>query len=394
MLPTSLFKLSTALCTSILIMAGLNPLKAESKPISSAVVAQANTTTKPKVGHLELVANLKITPGNITVSRTGRIFASVHGMRRDSAQLIEIFPGENNWKPFPNAQWNAPPGSSKDVLNTAHGVAIDNQDRLWVIDHGNWMPNGQPVAQPKLLAFDINTGEVVFRLDFDALAAPEGQILQDLAVDEQRGFVYVADCGNTPGILVVDINNRKTWRWEGHPSLQSEDIDLVVEGKKLSFRRPDGSLNPARIAVNPITLSADGEMIFYGAMTGTKWYSVPAKLLREQASTETIAQGVKVVGKKPVSDGVSTDAQGNHYITNLPDNAIDVLNSEGKLTRLVQDDRFLWADNVRFGLDSWLYININQLHRAPIFTGQEKDAGQPPYQIFRVWTGTQGQPGR
>ncbi|MGA0850176.1 MAG: L-dopachrome tautomerase-related protein [Chthoniobacterales bacterium] len=349
---------------------------------------------KPRVGQLELVADLDITPGNVTVSRTGRIFASVHGMRRGTAQLIEIFPGENQWKPFPDESWNAAPGSGDNVLNTAHGVAIDNEDRLWVIDHGNWMPDGQPVAQPKLVAYDINTGREVFRMDFDETAAPEGQILQDLAVDGERGFVYVADCGNRAGILVVDTKQRRAWRWEGHPSLQAEDIDMVVEGNKLSFRRPDGSLNPARIGVNPITLSADGETVFYGPMTGTKWYSVPAKLLREQASSEQLAEAVKVVGDKPISDGISTDAEGNHFITNLPEDAIDMLGKDGKLTRLVQDKRFLWADNVRFGPESWLYININQLHRASIFTGKPEDGGTPPYQIFRVWTGTRGQPGR
>jgi sugar lactone lactonase YvrE len=361
---------------------------------SVAISQPAAAVAAPKIGQLELVADLDITPGNITVSRAGRIFASVHGMRRGKAQLIEIMPGTNQWKPFPNQAWNASPGSGPNVLNTAHGVAIDDQDRLWVIDHGNWMPNNQPTAQPKLVAFDINTGNLVFRMDFDKAAAPDNQILQDLAVDAERGFVYVADSGNQAGILVVDINQRQTWRWEGHPSLQAEDIDMVVEGNKLAFRRPDGSLNPARIAVNPITLSADGETVFYGAMSGTKWYSLPADLLRERASAEQLAQAVTVVGRKPVSDGVSTDVEGNHFITNLPENAIDQLTPEGKLTRLVQDNRFLWADNVRFGADSWLYININQLHRASIFTGKPADGGVPPYQIFRVWTGTKGQPGR
>lgn len=388
----STLALTAAACTS----ATTNPVPpADTSQTQATQIADTReSATTPKVGQLELVANLDITPGNITVSRTGRIFASVHGMRRGTAQLIEIFPGENKWKPFPNAAWNAAPGSGKDVLNTAHGVAIDNQDRLWVIDHGNWMPNNQPAAQPKLVAFDINTGKLAFRLDLDSSAAPNGQILQDLAVDTERGFVYIADSGDRAGILVVDTKNRRTWRWEGHPSLQAENIDMVVEGKKLSFRRPDGSQNPARIAVNPITLSADRETVFYGAMTGTKWYSVPASLLREQASSQQLAQAVKLVGNKSISDGVSTDAEGNHFITNLPEDAIDVLSKDGKLTRLVQDKRFLFADNVRFGADSWLYININQLHRASIFTGKPTDAGTPPYQIFRVWTGTKGQPGR
>ena len=54
-----------------------------------------STSQTPKVGQLEVVSELNITPGNVTASRDGRIFASVHGMRRGSAQLIEIQPGQN-----------------------------------------------------------------------------------------------------------------------------------------------------------------------------------------------------------------------------------------------------------------------------------------------------------
>jgi sugar lactone lactonase YvrE len=304
-------------------------------------ITQQQAAATSQVGQLELVANLDITPGNVTVSRTGRMFASVHGLRRGSAQLIEIKPGTNQWKAFPDASWNAAPGSGANVLNTAHGVANDDQDRLWVIDHGNWMPNNQPPAPPKLVAFDINTGELVFRMDFDATTAPANQLLQDLAVDSDRGFVYIADSGNPAGILVVDIQQKQAWRWENHASLQAEDLDMVVEGNRMAFHQPDGSLTPARIAVNPITLSADGETLFYGAMTGTQWYSVPAALLRQQAPAQQLAQAVQVVGQKPVSDGVSTDAEGNHFITNLSENAIDQLSPNGQLTRLVQDDRAL-----------------------------------------------------
>ncbi|MGL4881219.1 MAG: L-dopachrome tautomerase-related protein [Waterburya sp.] len=345
----------------------------------------------PQVGQLEVVSELNITPGNVTASRDGRIFASVHGMRRGSAQLIEIQPGSNNWQPFPNAEWNGKPGSSNNVLNSAHGVAIDSQDRLWVIDHGNWMPNGAEPTRPKLVAFDINTREMVYRYDFPESAT--GTIMQDLAVDGERGFVYIADCGSNPAIVVVDTNNNTSRRFENHPSLQAENIDAIVEGQQLLFPNSEGKMQPARVPVNPITLSADGETLYFGAMNGETWYSASAGLLREGESDRTIGAAIKEVGQKPVSDGVSTDAQGNHFITNLKDNAIDKLSADGKLTRLVQDDRLLWADNVRFGNDSWLYIAVNQLHRNPIFTGKP-DAGKPPYYIMRVWTGTQGQPGR
>jgi sugar lactone lactonase YvrE len=351
----------------------------------------ASNTQTPQVGQLETVAELDITPGNVTASRDGRIFASVHRMRRGSAQLIEIKPGSNNWQPFPNAEWNAKPGSGKNVLNSAHGVAIDSQDRLWVIDHGNWMPDGAEPTRPKLVAFDINTREMVYRYDFPESAT--GTIMQDLAVDGERGFVYIADCGSNPAIVVVDTNNNTSRRFEDHPSLQAENINAIVEGQQLLFPNSEGKMQPARVPVNPITLSADGETVYFGAMNGTSLYSVSAQVLRNGESDRLIGQSVQKVGEKPVSDGISTDAEGNHFITNLKDNAIDKLSADGKLTRLVQDDRLLWADNVRFGSDSWLYIAVNQLHRNPIFTGKP-DAGKPPYYIMRVWTGTQGQPGR
>jgi sugar lactone lactonase YvrE len=166
-----------------------------------------------------------------------------------------------------------------------------------------------------------------------------------------------------------------------------------VEGQTLKFPGADGQMQRARVPINPITLSADGETLYYGAMNGKTLYSVPARLFREGASHVQIAQAIQVVGKKPVSDGISTDAEGNHFITNLRDNAIDRMSPNGKLTRLVRDDRFLFPDNVRFGPDSWLYVAVNQLHRSSIFTGNA-DEGKPPYLIARVWTGTKGQPGR
>lgn len=355
----------------------------------TAAELSAAPAPAPKVGQVEIVAALDITPGNVTVSKDGRIFASVHGMRRGPVQLIEVT-GRDSYTPFPDDAWNAKPGSGKDVLNTPHGVVIDGRDRLWVIDHGNWMETPQ---RPKLLAFDIHSRELAYRHDFDKTAAPQGQILQDLAVDDARGFVYVADCGPDPAIVVVDTGKGTARRFSGHPSLQSEDIELVVEGKPLLFPGAGGVMGPARVGINPITLSSDGETVYFGSMNGTSWYSVPARLFRDGASDEEIGSAIARVGPKPLSDGAATDAEGNHFITNLPDNGIDVLGKDGTLQPLVRDPRFLWTDNAHFGPDSWLYVAVNQLHRNPIFTNAE-DRGEPPYLIARVWTGTRGQPGR
>lgn len=49
-----------------------------------------------------------------------------------------------------------------------------------------------------------NTREVDYRHVFNASSHPKGQFLHDLAVDAERGFVYVADCAPDPAIVVVD----------------------------------------------------------------------------------------------------------------------------------------------------------------------------------------------
>ena len=359
-----------------------------------------STTNQPQRGTLEVVAELPLRPWNHAVTRDGRIFATVVRSTREQPALIEIT-GRNQYKPFPNAAWNATFGSSPDVLNCPHGVRLDDQNRLWVIDRGAWaiLPdNGRsplPDQQPKLLAFDINTGNLVYRLDLsEAVAQKSKTLVQDLAIDDRNGFVYIADPGIAvpPAIIVVDLQRKTARRFEAHPSLKAEDVDLVVEGKVIG-RTVNGKFTPNRIGINPISLSADRETLFYGAMTGTSLWSVPTQLLREGANDQTIAAAIKQVGSKPVSDGMSTDTEGNHFITNVGDNAIDVLTSAGKLSRLVQDERLIWADSVGFGEPTWLYISVNQLNRS-LLLNPSRDEGKPPYLILRVWTGTQGQPGR
>jgi len=341
-------------------------------------------------GALEEVAALPINPGNLAVTAEGRVFATVHQFRPADARLIEIT-GPGGYRPWPDEAWNGPFGSAADVLNSPLGIAIDRKDRLWVIDNGL----GDPPQTPKLLAFSLTDGGLAFRYDFPPETGPVGSFLNDLAVDDERGFVYLADVGGAhePALVVVDLKGGSSRRFSASPALQAEDLDLVVEGRVIGTPAEDGAFKPARIAVNPITLSADGETLFFGAMNGKTWYRVPARLLRDGAGDQAIAAAIEVAGRKPLSDGASTDTEGNHYFTDLGENAITVLRPDGTLEILVQDERLLWPDALSFGEPGWLYIAVNQLHRAPPLNGGVEGA-EPPFRIMRVYTGTQGIAGR
>lgn len=55
----------------------------------------------PEKGAIEVVMELPINPGNIAVTKEGRIFATIHHFRPVEAQLIEVT-GFNTYKPWPD----------------------------------------------------------------------------------------------------------------------------------------------------------------------------------------------------------------------------------------------------------------------------------------------------
>jgi sugar lactone lactonase YvrE len=357
-------------------------------PLIQPLVAAGGEQLLP--GALEPVADLPINPGNLAATADGRVFATVHQFRRGPVQLIEIT-GPDSYRPWPDAAWNGPFGSGPDVLNSVLGIAIDRLGRLWVIDNGL----GDPPQRPKLVAFSLADGQPVYRYDFPPETGPVGSFLNDLAVDPERGFVYLADVGgqHEPALVTVDLNNDGSRRFAASPALQAEDVDLVVEGRVIGRRGEDGQVKPVRGPLNPITLSADGETIYFGAMNGKTWYRVPARLLRDGADDASIAAAIEKAGPKPVSDGAATDVDGNHYFTDLGNNAVTVLHPDGRLETLVQDDRLVWPDSLSFGEPGWLYIAVNQLNRTPMLNGGVEGA-ELPFRILRVYTGTEGIAGR
>ncbi|MEO1098600.1 MAG: L-dopachrome tautomerase-related protein [Bacteroidota bacterium] len=320
---------------------------------------------------LEVVANLTIRPGNVAVSSDNRVFTTVHpfGNPASAMELIEIT-GETTYEAFPNENYqNISEEASDDRLDTPLGIRINNK-KLWIIDIG------LKLGKTRLFTFDIESREEVFRFDFPEEVAPKGSFLQDLAVDDKNGWVYLADIAN-PGIIVLNTENGEARRFYDD-SMNPENVDMIIDEKVVYF---GGA--PARVAVNPITLSEDRNTLYYGAMSGTTWYQLPAELFRNGASDDTIREAIRVKGPKPVSDGAATDNIGNTYFTNIQHHGIDVLTDAGDLSPIVRDTRIDWPDNVSVSDSGYLYFTVNQLHKSPEFTGGE-DEGKGPFYIYRM----------
>ena len=319
---------------------------------------------------LQIAATLPFRPGNVAVSND-RIFSTVHPLGNDgvNVQLIEIT-GKNSYIPFPDASYQSIKGAPKGKqIDSPLGIRIDAKNRLWIVDMG------QNRGTTRVYAFDINTGKEVYQHEFSQEIAPKGSFIQDLAIDDINGFVFLADIAN-PGILVLDTNTNTANRIT-HASMQPENIDTYINGELLLF---GGA--PARVGINPITLSADKEILFYGAMSGTTWYAIPSSVLKEGKSKDEFDKALKIVGPKPVSDGVITDKNGVHYMTNSQNYGIDKLTTTGDLLPVIRDKRLDWPDNVAVN-EGYLYIAVNQLHKTTAFTG-EADAGTKPYYIYKL----------
>lgn len=348
---------------------------------SAAVVSLAHAETSciqtriPVAGEVEVVAQLPIRPGNVAATAEGRVFATVHPLDKPTGvQLIEVT-GEHDYHAWPSKEYqNDGKSFTDDRIDSPLGIYRDSHSRIWIVDMG------LNIGKTRIWGFDIPTGKLVKRIDLPSEIAPKGSFVQDLVVDDQNGWIYLADIAN-PGLIAVNLATGEARRFGQHPSLQTEaGVSMNIDGKPINFNG-----KPAEVAVDPITLSSDKETIFFGAMNGLSWYSVPARLFREKASDKEIAQAISKVGGKPISDGAAIDGYGNHFFTNLTEHGIDMLTAKGELKPFIRDPRLVWPDGVQFGNPSWLYISVNQLNTTPAFTGGT-DEGQPPFYILRVKT--------
>jgi len=334
------------------------------------LLTQASLQAQQQQPHLEVVAELDVRPGDVAVSKSGRIFATIHSLGSRNLQLVEI-KGKNSYVPYPDAAYQKNNGPANDrALDSPLGLIFDENDRLWVIDMG------QELGTTRLWAFDISTNEVTRKISLPAGIAPKGSFIQDVAIDSKNQWAYLADIAD-PGIIALDLKTEEARRFGSAPELQSEDIDMVIDGKLVFFGG-----KPARVAVDPITISPDGNAVFFGAMNGTTWYRLDARLLRDNAGDEDIRASIRKVGEKPISDGASIDKNGNHYFTNLTEHAISKLDTNGRLSNIITDNRLLWPDNAYLAPDGYIYISANQLDTTPAFTGGD-DEGKPPYFIYR-----------
>lgn len=331
---------------------------------------------------LEVVVTSPEPIGNLAVSADGRVFYTIHPESRPAgAKLLEWVDGVA--KPFPNE-------AAQALFDTPLGVAIDRQNRLWTIDHGN-----HGTGQPRLLAFDLDTGAVVHEHVFDSSIAQLGSFLQDLQVDSRGSHVFIADVSfwrKNPGLIVYDVEAGKARRvLNSDPSVAAQDWLIRNPTKDMEFF---GGLVVLKPGVDGIAIDRDDQWVYYGAMAHDTMYRVKVSdLLDESLSDGALGARVQAVGAKPLNDGLSTDNEGNLLLTDVEHGAVVRMAPDGTLTTLVQSDQIRWADALSYGPEGWLYVADSAIPDQ-MLRSKAHIAENAPYHIFRFKPDVAGIPGQ
>jgi len=343
--------------------------------------AYPDLTTPAILGEdaLEEVLSYAEPIGNVAVSRNGRIFFTVHPESRPQGnKLLEWVDGAA--VPYPNG------AVQPHLLGTVLGLAIDRQSRLWTIDNGN---HGFGTA--RLLAFDIETGELVHDHEFAANIAPAGSFLQDLQVSADGKTVVIADASfwrKSPAIIVYDTQTRSSRRLlEADPSVSAENYLIRNQLKDMTFL---GGLVSLRGGVDGIAFDTDNEWLYYAAISHSSLFRVRVRdLLDQTLPARQLASRVERVSEKPLSDGLSADLDGNIYVTDVEHGAVFIVDRNGELKTLIRSARIRWADALSFGPDGWLYLADSAIPDQVLQT-REYVEDRGPYSIYRFKPGHNG----
>lgn len=342
---------------------------------------------------LEESAQAPCGPGGMTITPDGSYIISCHQFFAPEIKVMRLNE-DGIWEPFPNREMNTGEGNAPLVFDSVLGVECDKEGIVWMLDNGR-----RSEKQPKLIAWNTKKKKLhrVIPITEDALV--ETSFLDDLALDPEEPFIYLADPagGDDAALIVVDLVTGLSRRvLHGDHAVRSEQIGLQLEGKTLGVRRPDGRWVQPLSGVNPITVDKKGRYLFFGPMNSQILYKVETEDLRnpDLLEQELVGRLKRVTGQKPIASSMSIDSKGNIYFADIQRQAITFISvADQRLHSLVTDPRILWPDGLCFGADGKLHFFASQLNRAAIFN-EGKDQSHPPFWVFKIKALSSGAVGR
>ncbi|XP_043677833.1 protein yellow-like [Vespula pensylvanica] len=187
---------------------------------------------------------------DVDIDRHGRVFVTSPQWLPGTPISLSVLsnvngPGGPLLIPYPNWKWHTA-ASGCDSIISVYRLAIDECNRLWVVDTGRMGRNA--VCPTKILIFDLDRDELIHKY-----VVPADQVLYGKAalvtpiVDIGKtcldAYLYVADVDQN-GIFVYDLYKNYSWRLSntaGNAFGPDKDaMNITIAGE--SFDLTDGTL--------------------------------------------------------------------------------------------------------------------------------------------------------
>ena len=332
------------------------------------------SNAQPQAHPLTKVAAFKgIQVTGVTVTDTGRLFANFPRWHENLPfSVVEVMP-DGSYQPYPDADWNTWNGKPEENKFTCVQSVVAQGDSLFVLDPASPFIKGVQ-GNAALYQFDLATNTLRQKWVFDETVAPKKSYLNDLRIDEETGKIYMTESG-MGALVVLDLKTNTARRLlDGHPSTQSEDVWLTVEGQRWVKEGQKPHMHADGIALSP-----DKQYLYYHALTGYTLYRISTFALNDTAlSDQALGESVENLGRTSAPDGMIFDPQGNLYLGDLESNAILYRTPDGHLNTLVQDEQLKWPDTFAMDGQGNLYVTTSRIHQM------EGDISNLEFNIFKT----------
>ena len=354
--------------------------------LSLLAAAPAPPPPAPAPVKLELWATSQEPLANGAFAVDGSLVVSRHPVFGAKSKVAALKPGapERDW---PDAAFQAMRAGGL-FFDQVQGLRTDSHGVIWVLDMG-----GKLTPQPRLFAWDSRANRLQRVITLPKSVAPKGSQPQDLAIDERRGLIYLADeaagqgaDGSRGALIVVDLKSGGARRvLQGVSGTRAEKIDVVVDGRVMRQTDPrTRKITPLRSGADGIALDAAGEWLHFGPLNGHATYRIRvADLADLRLSAGELAQRVERYAERPNAGGYLMDRAGNLYMTEIEARAVGVIDpATRRYRRVVSSPDMLWPDGLTAGPDGMIYVVTSRLPTAAAFNGGA-DRSRPPWPVFR-----------
>jgi len=327
----------------------------------------------------------------IAVSSDNRIFLGFprHADNHKQFALAEWVNGKP--VPFPSDDYVFPSDKPcKEWLVSPHGMYIDQNNILWVLDDGKRAGQKEiPVGAAKVVAIDIKSKKIIHSLVIDKPVLSDDAHYNDLRIDlthGKNGTVYIANSGfgERYSLVVIDVatGTAKEVLLNHYSTSPDPGFMCFLEGKPLiyNFKKqtfPNGGADG--LALNP-----DSRKLYWTTISGRKLYSLPTDLLSDlTASEQQLKDAIKYEGEHPACDGLAEDESGTIYFGAFEQQSIISRNNDGSYRLLARDsENFVWPDGLAYR-NGYVYVTLGQWNRLPGFNSGQ-DLRKPPYLIVKI----------